>query len=72
MLSHLGGVPHEWTKSMPDNDEIAWLHAPCETREEELVWTLEARDAFPAVGPAGGDHGQRKARLRSALRGVGT
>ena len=31
-------------KSAPDNDEMAWLHAPCRAVKKNLFWTLETRE----------------------------
>ena len=40
VLSHLARwCRTKWTKSMPDDDAIAWLHAPCGAVKKNLFWT---------------------------------
>ena len=74
VLSHLARwCRTKWTKSMPDNDEIAWLHAPCGAVKKNLFWTLETRETHFQLWDLQAEiMDTYKARLRSALRGVGT
>ena len=45
VLSHLARwCRTKWNKTLPDNDEIAWLHAPCGAVKKNLFWTLETRE----------------------------
>ena len=74
VLSHLARwCRTKWNKTLPDNDEIAWLHAPCGAVKKNLFWTLETRETHFQLWDLQEEiMDTYKARLRSALRGVGT
>jgi hypothetical protein len=74
VLSHLARwCRARWNKTMPDDDAIAWLHAPCGAVMKNLHWTLDTRETHIELWDLQDEiMDYYRARLRSALRGVGT